>query len=100
MKIKRIKKLKVNNTTFDVVWDKSTGGASFDYGTHEISIGAKNEDAIFMQICHELMEIIAIEMCVSFRRMDCPSDIVFVYDHRQHTTMMYMFSGLLEQFIN
>jgi len=102
MKIKRIKKLKVNCFTFNITWDGSHNGGSFDYLTASINIGVKHnsDNEILMILCHELMEITAIEMNVRFRRPDCDSDYVFVYDHRQHETMMNMFSGLLNQFIH
>lgn len=99
MKIKRIKKLKVNNTLFKVIWDKRSGAASFCYEKREIVIGSRYEHDLLMLICHELLEICAIEMCVRYNRTDVSSDYLFSYDHRQHTSMMYMFSGLLEQFI-
>lgn len=100
MKIKRIKKIKVNSREFDIIWDKSHDGGWFDYGEKKIEIGTKQADnSVFMVICHELMEICAIEMFVRFRRPDVDSDYIFVYDHRQHTTMIDMFAGLLSQFI-
>lgn len=101
MKIKRIKSLKVNCHTFKVIWDKTQFGASFNYGKCEIIIGTKDPDQnyILMLICHELMEICASEMSVRLHRPDCDSDYIFVYDHRQHETMMFMFSGLLEKFL-
>ena len=101
MKIKRIKKIKINCTTFDVIWTKKHGGGSFGYSPPEIEIGVKDrsESEIFMIACHELMEICALEMNVRFRRPDCDSDYLFVYDHRQHETMINMFSGLLSEFI-
>ena len=101
MKIRRIKKLKVNSTEFQVKWNKSHGGASFNYRDRKLEIGTNDDNAayIFMLLCHELWEIVACEMRVRLCRPDCDSDYIFVYDHRQHETMAEMFSALLSQFI-
>lgn len=101
MKIKRIKKLKVNSFEFKIIWDKNYGGGDFHYGKKEITIGVKRPESswIFMIICHEVMELCAVEMNVRLHRPDCDSDYIFVYDHRQHETMMNMFSSLISQFI-
>ena len=101
MKIKRIRKLRVNCTDFVVTWDKKTDGSCLDYYKHSIKIGVKDCDElrILNNVLHELIEICAIEMCVRFRRPDCQTDFIFVYDHRQHQTMTEMLAGLLEQFI-
>lgn len=106
MKIKRIKSLKVNSYDFTVTWDKSKycGEGHVSYANREISIGVKDykdehKGQMFETICHELMELVAMEMHVHYRRPDCTTDFIFVYDHRQHDTMMNMFAGLLSQFI-
>jgi len=101
MKIKRLKKIKINCYEFSIAWDKKSRGAEFNYSDLSISIGVKSKDdnEIFMLICHEIMEICAIEMNVRYYRPDCGSDFLFAYDHRQHDTMMCMFSGAINQFI-
>ena len=101
MKIKKLKKLRVNSFNFDVKWDKALDGASFNYEKKEICIGIKDSDpnVTFMFICHELMELCAVEMNVRFRRPDVGDDYIFVYDHRQHETMTNLFASLLSQFM-
>lgn len=101
MKLKRIKKIKINYYDLDIIWDTTHQGGSFNYGERTMNIGcnSKDENEIFMVICHELMEIVAIEMHIRMQRPDCLTDYLFVYDHRQYDTMMAMFSGLLRQFI-
>jgi len=101
MKIKKIKTLKINSYDFKVVWNKNISGAGFHYGDREIEIGSKNntDQILFMLICHELMEICAVEMSVRFNRPDVGDDYIFMYDHRQHETMVNMFAGLISQFI-
>ncbi len=102
MKIKRIKKLKVNAITFNIKWDKSNGGASFQYGEKSIIIGtiSNNEEEILELIIHELFEICAVEMHVRLNRPDVESDYIFVFDHRQHTAICAMLAGLLSEFIH
>ena len=102
MNIKRIKKLRVNSYNFIVAWDKDLNNAgSVSYTNHKITIGVRGgaQSEIFETICHELWELCAMEMHVHFRRPDCDTDFIFVYDHRQHDTMTNMFAGLLSQFI-
>ena len=100
MKVKRISKIKINSSEFSIKWDDSTWAGFCSYAKLTIMIGTKQSEAeIFATLCHEIMELIACEMFVRFNRGDCSSDYIFVYDHRQHTTMMSMFAGIISQFI-
>ena len=101
MEIKRIKKLKVNSYNFNVIWDKDSHDSCASFSERKIVLGVKccDDAEIFQNICHELMEVCAMEMHVHYQRPDCRTDFIFVYDHRQHDTMINMFAGLLSQFI-
>ena len=101
MKVKRIKKIKINSREFNVKWINKYGGAGFSYSEPEIYFCTKGrqESEILMMVCHELQEICAVDMSVRLNRPDCDSDYIFVYDHRQHDTMMEMFSTALASFL-
>ena len=101
MKVKRLKKIVINGETFSIRWNKDTTGGSFDYLDQSIMIGTMipQEAVIFGVLCHEIMEIVTAEMNVRLNRPDCLTDYIFVYDHRQHDTMMQMFSGIISNFI-
>jgi len=101
MKIKRINKIKVNSFNFSIKWDSGINGGSISYSERTICIGIKGSDdsRIFDVICHEIFELVAIEMNVRLNRPDCNSDYIFVFDHRQHDTMINMFASVISQFI-
>ena len=101
MKIKKIRKIKVNSCVFKISWSIKTTDSSVDFKESKITIGTKGLDIpeIFDSVCHELLEIAAADTGVRLDRPDCDGDYVFVYDHRQHDTMCNMFAGMLSQFI-
>lgn len=101
MKIKRIKNLRVNSYQFAINWNLENIGGHVSYTDKTIGFNTKDtcDGELFESICHELFEICAIEMHVRFNRNDCRGDYIFVYDHRQHDTMINMFAGLLSQFL-
>jgi hypothetical protein len=102
VKIKRIKSIVINCRPFCIKWDKTHNGGCFDFYDNSIEIGVKTntEIEVLAVLSHELMEICACEMHVRLSRPDCSSDYIFVYDHRQFTTMMNMYSSALHQFIS
>jgi hypothetical protein len=86
---------------FDVEWDKSHNGAWFSYHDKKINIGTEIDCDTFIleNIMHEVFEIVSHEMRVRLRRPDCDSDYIFVFDHRQHTTIQSMMAGIISKFI-
>lgn len=102
MKIKRIKKLRVGPYMFEVIWDKTgkTRGGSFNYTSRELIIRDDVADELlFHRLSHELMEMATLELNVRLNRPDVGDDYIFVFDHRQFDSMMYIFSGLMMQFL-
>lgn len=101
MKIKKLKKIKILAHEFKINWSKEHNGGWFDFGKMTIEIGIQDKDDghTFMVLCHELMEICAVEMGVRLNRPDCTTDFIFVYDHRQFETKMSLFSSLITQFL-
>lgn len=99
MNIKRLKQIRINNQIFTITWNSKHDGGDFNYANKSIHIGTKNQERVFEILSHELFEIAAIEMHVRFCRNDCPQDHIFMYDHRQHDTMIGMFTGWLGQFL-
>jgi hypothetical protein len=101
VKIKKIKKLRVNSFVFDISYaDKGLGGRfSFPERKLELGIKGADDEHALMILAHELMEICTIEMNCRLHRPDVDSDYIFVMDHRQFETACNMFSGLLSQFL-
>lgn len=101
MRLKRIKNIRVNSYEFEVAWPKDMEGARFNYTDRIIEVGTKNrtELELLESVCHELFELCAEEMRVRYRRPDCETDYLFAFDHRQHDTLINMFSGLLSRFL-
>ena len=99
MKIKRLKKLSVNNKCFTVKWNKTHSGAGFDYRKLEMEIGTGSDAEILENVSHELLEMVHVEMDTRLDRPDCDTDYYFIQDHRQFTTAVRMFTGLLNQFL-
>jgi len=85
LEIKYIKEIEVLSSKFEVIWDKTMDGGSFDFSKCTITIGIKNvrkdPNYVLSVISHELMELILETM--GARYLNGRSDyFVFNFDHR------------------
>ena len=103
MRIKKIKKIKIGDTVFKVIWNNNTNGGNFNLHDCVIEIGCKHykEQPIITLniIIHELKEIIQTFQCTRYSQPDNDRAYEFHYTHKEHTDLCYRLSGLLAQFI-
>lgn len=105
LKLKRLKKLRVGGYLFDVIWEDGSKsfGAEFHYRTRELKIHiyeSDNEENIYHKLSHELMEMAYVEMNVRLNNPGTENDYVFVFDHRQFDSAMYIYSSWMMQFFD
>jgi hypothetical protein len=107
MKIKKLKKIIIGDTPFNIKWDKKRSGGSFDYPYKKekggIEIGTSEEKVnpvrVLSILIHELKEIIQVEQCVRYDRGDENKNYEFNYTHKEHTDLCSRLAGLLSQFL-
>lgn len=109
MKIKKLRKLRVNSYEFEVTWCKERSGAEFsfynkaeeDRPTLRLPCPLRwGDNHVFMVLMHELFEITMVEMNCRYMRQDVQDDYMFVFDHRGMDTATNATAGLLKQFIS
>ena len=107
MKFKYPKKIKIGAYDYKMIYDKNSGGGSFELPSKgkigSIKIGTrdmKGDDGDFLAIlCHELTEIIHVELGSRYTEGGTANDYVFNYRHDKHCTINSMLAGLLKEFI-
>ena len=107
MKLKYPKKVTIGAYEFEMVYDKKTGGGSFELpykGKHgKITIGtrdANKDPGDFLSILiHELTEVIHVTLAQRFTHADTNYDYLFCYRHQGHTAACNLLAGVLKQFI-
>jgi len=100
MTFKKLKKIKIAHTTFNIRWDKNQYGGSFDFEEGVIMVGTAGGDSFaFAVLIHELSEILHVITNTRFMKGDA-QDYIFVLDHSQFTTHSELLSGLIQEFVN
>jgi len=108
MKLKKIKKIVIGDTEFQIKWNKKESGGAFNYPNKNkkalITIGIEDEKinpiGVLNVIIHELKEIIQVEQRVRYDRQDEFKAYEFHYTHKEHTDLCSRLAGLLVQFYN
>lgn len=101
MKLKRINKIRIGSTDFQVIWDKTRDGGEFSYRNKKLVIGTNHRTTVEIldTIIHELKEMIHIEQWTRFDDGSSSGQYIFVYNHDRHDELCSRLAGLLEQFI-
>jgi hypothetical protein len=100
MKLKRLKKIRIDEIVFDIIWDKDEGGGSMNFPNHLMVIGtALGEISAFATLLHELKEIVNVTQNIRYTRPDTPKCYEFHYTHREHSDMCDRLAGILSEFI-
>jgi len=107
MKIKRLRKIVIGDTTFKMKWDADDSGGHVKYPNEdepgEIMVGtmidATNPENTLSVLIHELTEAIHIDQRTRYIRPDTLDSYEFHYTHREHTVLCGRLAGLLNQFI-
>lgn len=106
MKFKFPKKIQIGDVEWNIVYDKKTTGASVVYPCKDkngvIKIGIEtiktNPSRFLSNVIHELKEVIQIEQGV-WHQKEGTNDILFSYNHSQHTDLCARLTELLIHFI-
>ena len=91
------------SSRFEVVYNKSSDGASFSWSEGRITIGVKsvNKDPTytFSVISHEVMEVILVGMGARFASTRTGENYLFSFDHQTFENAIQIHAQVLTSFI-
>lgn len=103
MEIKFIKKVEILSSNFDVIWDKTSDGGSFDWNNNTIIVGIKSykKDPLytFSILSHEIMEVILVGMGARFGNGRTMDNYLFNFDHQTFENAIQIHIQALSKFI-
>lgn len=103
MELKFPRKVNVGPFTFEVDYNKKGAGASFSFSERKIEIGIahieKDQDYVFMLLCHEIMEICHVVTCTRYHDESVDANYKFFLDHKEFENNINLFSKAIQQFI-
>ena len=103
MEIKKIKKIEILSSNFNIVWNKKHDGGSFDHSKSRIEIGTKSEkiDPIytFQVISHEIMELILGTLGARYESERLSNNYLFNFNHQTFETAIQLHTQTIIKFI-
>ena len=101
MKIKFPKAIDVASYKFNVKRNKDSYAASFDFSENRLTIGTKDKDDdwLFMLVCHEVFEICCAANNVRYKDGSVEGDYKFFFNHKEMENVMNLFASTVKQFI-
>ncbi len=103
MEIKFIKKVEILSCNFDIIWDKTSDGGSFDWHNNKIIVGVKSykKDPLYTVsiLSHEVMEAILVGMGGRFANGRTMDNYLFNFCHQTFENAIQMHTQVLNKFI-
>lgn len=97
--MKQPKTINICGKKYNIIYDKTYSGGSFDCSTNEIKIGTKDKHRILEIMIHEISEIILTMRGLRFCRgsYDDNGDYMFVMNHQDFENYICDLTYCIEQ---
>lgn len=103
MQIKMISQVDLLASTFNIRWDKTHDGGSFNCSNSEIVIGIKSMKIdplyTFQILSHEIMEIILVMMGARFANGRTGENYLFNFDHQTFENAIQIHAQAISKFL-
>ena len=99
--MKKLASIEILGINFEITWDPTTNGASFDMFTQKILIGTQSpEDWQWNLVSHEISEIIHCQLCTRYSDYSVGGNYRFSMDHKQFETHNMILISVLRKFMS
>ena len=96
------KKIVILGNTFDMVYDKTHNGGSFDFAKCKIEIGIKSIDTdplyVYSIISHEVMEAILECMGARYNHPRISNNYLFNFNHQTFENAIQIHTEIMSKF--
>jgi len=101
--IKKLKKIEILSSNFDVIWDKTNDRGSFSWSKSTITVGCKSmhKDPLytFSVLSHEIMEAILVGKGCRFESGRTGDNFLFNFSHQEFENAIQLHIQAITKFI-